>query len=161
MKYIEVSRKIKLSKKVSAQELKKAFVARLERTIEIETISDDSAYFKITGTTGTPEGITRHARLSLDINMSFNDDGDARILVSGTARTARSLTILYAFFFFLLMMVGLLPGSIETGYEASGAIDALVLLILGIYVTTDINKKLEEPKGYLETVLKSLDTTFS
>jgi len=161
MKYIEVSRKIKLSKKVSTTALKKSFVERLEKIIEIETISDDSAHFKITGTTGTPEGITRHARLLLDVNISFNDDGDARILISGTARTARSLVILYAFFFFLLMMAGLLPGSLETGYESSGAVDALVLLILGIYVTLDINKKLEDPKEYLETVLKSLDTTFS
>jgi hypothetical protein len=161
MKHIEVSKKIELEKKVSAEELKNALVSRLEKTIEIETITDDDSEFKISGTTGAPASFTRHARIELDVSINFDSNNKAaRVLISGYARTARSLVILYAFLFLALMLIGLLPGSIETSYEQSGAADALVLLILGIFIIVDINKKLTEPKEYLETALQSLDTTF-
>ncbi len=161
MKHIEVSRKIHLAKEVKPEELKNALVGRLEKTIEIETISDGLGEFKIMGTTGSPASLTRHARLDLDTHIFFDKkENVVRILISGFSRTARSLTILYWILFFCMLLVGLLPGSIETSAESSGAVDALVFLIFGIYIITDINKKLSEPKESLETALESLDTTF-
>lgn len=161
MKYIEASRKITLDQAVEPADLKKALVSYLEKTIDIETISDDEARFRITGTTGSPASITRHARvdLTIDINHSGKDK-TARIIISGYARAARSLVILYCFAFFLLLLVGLLPGFYETSQEDSGAIDALFFLIFGIFIVFDVNNKLFVTRDHLEAALHSLDTTF-
>ena len=159
MKHLEVSKKISLAKKVTAEELRAALAARLEKTIDIEKISDGNEEFSISGTTGSPGGLTRHARLDLDISIKF--DGNAvRVLISGYSRTARSLMFMYWLLFFLMLMVGLLPGSIETGGDSSGAVDALVFLIFGIFIVMDVNRKLAEPQEFLQSALESLDTSF-
>ena len=159
MKHIEVSKKIILSKPVDAATLKEALVERLEKIIEIESLSDGTESFSVTGTTGAPDSITRHARLDLDVSLRFEDD-IARILISGTARSARSLMVLYWALFLVMLFVGLLPGSIETSADASGAMDALVFVIFGIFIVIDINNKLSEPKENLSTALESLNTRF-
>ncbi len=158
MKYIEVSRKINLEKKVTPADLKKALVDRLDKIIEIENVSDGEIEFKVTGTTGAPSSITRHARIELDVEIHF-ENKLARIIISGSARAARSMSLFYCFLFLMFLLVGLLPGSIESGPD-SGPIDVLVFLIFGIFIIYDINKKLEEPKGVLEAALQSLDTEF-
>lgn len=159
MKHLEVSKKILLAKKVTAEELRAALVARLEKTIDIEKISDGNEDFSVSGTTGSPAGLTRHARLDLDVSIKF-DGNAARILISGYSRTARSLMLLYWLLFFLMLLVGLLPGSIETSGDSSGATDALVFLIFGIFIVMDVNKKLAEPQDFIKSTLESLNTTF-
>lgn len=159
MKHIEVSKKIILSKPVDAATLKEALVERLEKIVEIESLSDGLENFSLTGTTGAPDSITRHARLDLDVSLRFEED-IARILVSGTARSARSLMVLYWALFLVMLFVGLLPGSIETAGATSGAMDALVFVIFGIFIVIDINNKLSEPKENLSTALESLNTRF-
>jgi hypothetical protein len=158
MKHIEVSRKICLGKMVETVHLKKALVERLERVIEIEEVSDGEEKFTLKGTTGTPASITRHAAVDFHVDI-VNENKVARILISGYARTARSLMIFYSFFFLLFLLVGLLPGSIESGPD-SDAIDVLVFLIFGIFIIFDTNRKLSEPKDFLEDALQSLDTEF-
>ena len=159
MKHLEVSKKIQLARKVSSEELKAALIARLEKVVDIEKITDGIEDFSLSGTTGSPAGLTRHARLDLDVNIKF-DGNTARVLVSGYSRTARSLMFMYWLLFFLMLMVGLLPGSIETGGDSSGAVDALVFLIFGIFIVMDVNKKLAEPQEFLQSVLESLNTSF-
>ncbi|MCB9990393.1 MAG: hypothetical protein H6867_03305 [Rhodospirillales bacterium] len=161
MKHIEVSKKIDLAQPVAATDLKKALVAMLEKTIEIEKISDGDTHFNIKGTTGSPASITRHARVDLDVSISGNEkEKVARIIVSGYARAARSLIVFYSFAFFMLLLVGLLPGFYETSQEDSGAIDALFFLIFGIFIVFDVNNKLAVTREHLETALESLDTSF-
>lgn len=159
MKHIEVSKKILLGRKTSAEELKASLVTRLEKTIDIEKITDGVNEFSVVGTTGSPAGLTRHARVDLDVSIVF-DANVARIMISGYARTARSLMVMYWVLFILMLVVGLLPGSIETGGDRSGAIDALVFVIFGIFIVMDVNKKLTEPQEALETALESLNTRY-
>lgn len=159
MKHIEVSKKINLARKATVEELRAALLARLEKTIDIDKISNAMGGFSITGTTGSPAGLTRHARVSLDIDIKF-DANTARILITGYSRAARSLISMYGILFLLMLVVGLLPGSIETGGSHSGALDALVFLIFGIFIVIDINRKIDEPKHLLETALESLDTSY-
>lgn len=159
MKHIEVSKKIMLGKKTSAEELKAALVTRLEKTIDIEKIADGANEFSVVGTTGSPAGLTRHARVDLDASIVF-DATTARILISGYARPARSMMVMYWILFILMLVVGLLPGSIETSGDRSGAVDALVFLIFGIFIVMDVNKKLAEPQEALEIALESLNTRF-
>ncbi|PJB69683.1 MAG: hypothetical protein CO093_09875 [Alphaproteobacteria bacterium CG_4_9_14_3_um_filter_47_13] len=161
MKHIEVSKKINLGKAVAASELKKALSGYLGKSIDIEEISGEDTDFKIKGTTGYPSGLTRHARVDLNISVFCQDqDKTARVIISGYARAARSLIIFYSFAFLLLLVVGLLPGFYETGQEESGAIDALFFLIFGIFIVFDVNNKLSVTKENLETALNSLDTMF-
>jgi len=160
-KHIEVSKKIKLAKPVNPADLRKSLVDYLQKAIDVETMSDGETNFRITGTTGSPSSITRHARVDLTVDINYTGKEDtARIIISGSAKAARSLVILYCFAFFLLLVVGLLPGFYETSQEESGAIDALFFLIFGIFIVFDVNNKLSVTRELLETSLDSLDTTF-
>ena len=161
MKHIEVSKKISLARTASAAELKKSLVGFLEKTIEVESLSEGDSRFKIKGTTGSPTGLTRHARVDMDISIDYREDENmARIIISGYAKAARSLIVLYSFAFLMLLLVGLLPGFYETSQEDSGAIDALFFLIFGIFIVFDVNSKLALTKEHLEAALESLDTSF-
>ncbi len=159
MKHIEVSKKISLSRDVDVDRLKTVLMERLEKVLVVEKITGGSDCFQISATTGSPSGIARHARLDLSVAIGLEGDV-ARIIVDGYARPALSLTILYTVLFFFFLLAGLLPGFIETNADKSGAVDALVFLIFGIYIVTDVNKKLAEPHQFLESALESLNTTF-
>ncbi|MCB1556705.1 MAG: hypothetical protein KDJ15_05265 [Alphaproteobacteria bacterium] len=159
MKHIEVSRKIHLSRAVEPALLKDALLNRLQGAMEIETVSDGEEHFKLVGTTGSPSSMTRHAQVEMDVDMTL-DGNTARIILSGVTRPAYSLTILYTVLFLFFLFIGLLPGFIETSADKSDAVDALVFLIFGIYIVTDVNKKTSEPRELIEAALDSLDTTF-
>lgn len=159
MKPIEVSRKIVLQRPVSADDLKRRFVERLEKTIEIDSLGEGLDKFRITGTTGSPASLTRNARLDLDVEIIL-DGNVARVIVSGYSRPARSLSLLYWVMFFVVLLVGLLPGSIETSADTSDSMDVLVLLIFGMFIVFDVNKKLSEPHDFIKAALGSLETTY-
>jgi len=148
-----------MDKEISAEDLRSALIGRIEKAIAIEKISDGADHFSMAGTSGSPASLTRHARLDLDVEIKF-DKNIARILISGYSRTAKSLMFMYLTLFFLMLLVGLLPGSIETGGDNSGAMDALVFVIFGIFIAMDVTKKLAEPREFLETALESLNTSF-
>ena len=160
MKHIEVSRKIALPRPVAADDVKNRLVERLEKTIEIESLGEGIERFRITGTTGSPASLTRHARLDLDVDI-VQEPGALRIVISGYSRAARSLSYVYWTMFFVVLMVGLLPGSIETSADTSDSMDVMVLLVFGIFIVFDVNKKLVEPREFLETALESLNTMYS
>lgn len=159
MKHLAASKKIELKRKASAADLRAALVESLEDSLEISSISDGDAEFTLTGTTGSPASISRYAKLDLKVSIKV-DDETARILVSGYSRVAPSLTFLYLFLFIAILLVGLLPGFVETDADKSNAIDALFFLILGIFVIFDVNKKLAEPKEDLDASLEALNTLF-
>lgn len=159
MKHIEVSRKIELSKPATAAELKKILLERLEKAIDIEAVGDGLDAFSFSGTTGAPAGMTRHARVDFDVQIMI-EDRTARIIISGFSRMARSLILFYIAAFFAILLIGLLPGSFDTSAATSDAGDMLVLLILGIFITVDVGKKLAEPRDFLETALQSMATSF-
>lgn len=156
MKYLEVSRKITLSHPATAAEIKQTLIQRLERAIDIESIGDGDAHFSFSGTTGAPAGIVRHAWVDFDADLTV-DDGVARVVVSGYARMARSQAVFYTVAFALVLLLGLLPGAISTGYDSSDAGDVMVLLILGIFVMFDVGRKLIEPRELLEAALSSVE----
>lgn len=159
MKHIEVSKKIELAKPSTPEDLKKMLMNHLEKTIDVESVTDGDSHFKFRGTTGSPASLTRHSRVEFDVSINYQkEDSLARIIISGHARAARSLIFFYSIAFFLLLLVGLLPGFYETSQEESGAIDALFFLIFGIFIVYDVNSKLALTKEHLETALQSLNT---
>lgn len=159
MKHIEVSRKIVLQRPASPVDFKQALVERLEKAIQIDSIGDGHDKFRLTGTTGSPASLTRSANVDLDIAITF-DAQDVRLIISGYTRPARSLSVLYWAMFFTVLLVGLLPGSIETSADTSDSMDVLVLLIFGIFIVFDVNKKMAEPREFLATALDSLETIY-
>ena len=159
MKHIEVSRKINLTRAATADDVKRRLVERLEKTIEIDSIGEGVDKFRVTGTTGSPASLTRSARLDLDVEITL-DGNAARVIISGYSRPAKSLSYLYWIMFFVVLLVGLLPGSIETSADTSDSMDVLVLMLFGMFIVFDVNKKMAEPREFLDTALSSLETTF-
>lgn len=159
MKYLEVSKKIALTKKATQTDIKNAFLERLEKAFKVENVNKSKSGFSLIGKTGGCKSVIRHARVNVDVKVIV-DKGAAKVLVTGHSKMACSLFFSYTALFFLVLVAGLLPGSIETSGENSGAMDALVLMIFGIFIFYDINKKVSEPEKYLEAALKSLDVEY-
>lgn len=158
MKYVEVSKKIKLGVEASEEDLKQSLITRMRRTFAVDDLRDQPHNIHVNATTGGPGRMMRHARLNLNITVVKTHD-TARVVMYGYTQAAKSLLFCYSFLFFLVLMTGLLPGSVESG-EGSGAMDALVFLIFGIFIFFDINKRLVEAQEYLKAVLDSLETEF-
>ncbi len=158
MKYFEVSRKILLSRDVTEKSIGEALAARIGNAINVTNARERGNGFQITGTTGSPGAMVRHARVDLAASIA-KDKGVARIVINGHSRIAASLLAAYSFLFAMVLLAGLLPGSIASG-EDSGPMDAMVFLVFGIFIFYDINKKLVEPKEHLQSALDSLDTEF-
>lgn len=159
MKYLEVSKKINLSKNASPEDVKKALTERLKRAFLVTELNDAANGFEFTGTTGGPGKFTRHARVRMNTSVIL-DKGVVRVLMNGYCDVATSLMLLYSVLFFTVLLTGLLPGSIATSGEDSGAMDAMVFLIFGIFIFCDLAKKVCEPKEQLQSILDSLETEF-
>ncbi len=159
MKYLEVSKKINLTEAVSQEQLKQALIARLRRAFDVSDLREQEGSFHLRATTGGPARVMRHARVDLDVTVTKTKDA-ARVMVNGYSQVARSLIVSYCFLFLLVLLTGLLPGSISTSGEDSGAMDAMVFLVFGIFIFYDISKKLCEPKDHLQAILDSLATEY-
>lgn len=159
MKKIEVSKKIKLTKKVSEDDIKAAVFERLKRSYNVCKIIDNKKETRAVGTSGHSSFFGRHAKFDLAIDVQ-KDDTYVRIMIHGKSRMSRALLFVYSLLFLFILLLGLLPGSIETSYESSGAIDVLVFLIFGIFIFYDINKKVAEPREHLKAILDSVDAEF-
>ncbi|MCD8497612.1 MAG: hypothetical protein LRZ85_05725 [Alphaproteobacteria bacterium] len=159
MKHIQVSRRFKLTRDVTTEDLKSTLLDSLRSAFDIEKVEDSGEKLRITGTTGGRDSINRHARVNLDVRVMKQQEM-ARFIVTGTSGMARSLLIGYIGLVILVLLAGLLPGSIETSGVDSDALDTLVLMVFGIFIFYDINKKIGEPKEYLDSILQSLETEF-
>ncbi|HRQ60801.1 MAG TPA: hypothetical protein PLO23_04725 [Alphaproteobacteria bacterium] len=159
MKHVEVSRRFKLTREASVEDLKAALLDSLRGPFDIDSIEDDGDMLKVRGTTGGRDSINRHAKVDLSIKV-LKQQEMARIVVTGTSGMARSLLISYTGLVLLVLLAGLLPGSIETGGEGSDALDTLVLMVFGLFIFYDITRKVGEPAEYLSAILQSLETEF-
>ncbi len=159
MKHIEISRKINLGRAVTAEELKKTLMSRLENVIEVQETSGNAEQFHVSGSTGAPVSMTRYAQVDIDATIT-TDDSHARILLNGYVRTAPSLMILYGVLFFVLLCVGLLPGFVDTSIDGDAG-DALIFVLIGMFLVYDINRRLAEPQEQIESILESMNTLYS
>ncbi|MCD8563342.1 MAG: hypothetical protein LRY54_04775 [Alphaproteobacteria bacterium] len=159
MKYVDVSRRFKLTRDVSVEDLKTTLTEALRGAFDVDKVEDKGDRLLVEATTGGCDSINRHARVKLDIKV-LKQQEYARFLIRGTSGMARSLVITYVGLFILVLLVGLLPGSIETNGIDSNASDTLVLMLFGFFIFYDINKKVGEPTEYLESILQSLETEF-
>ncbi|MGB4108105.1 MAG: hypothetical protein WBK55_09985 [Alphaproteobacteria bacterium] len=159
MKYVEVSKKIKLGVEVSEEDLKQSLMTRMRRAFAVDELREQPHNLHISATSGGPGRMMRYARVDLNITVSKTKD-TARVIMYGYTQVAKSMLFSYSFLFFLVLMTGLLPGSVATSGEDSGPLDAMVFLIFGIFIFYDINKQLHEAQEQLKAVLDSLETEF-
>ena len=159
MNFIEVSKKIQLTKEATQEDIKQALLNRLRRAFKIDSLKEQDARFHFEGTTGGIKSLIRDANLKIDVSIIKNQE-TVRIIVEGYSSAARSLMALYSGLFFFLLLLGLAPGSIETSGDKSGAADALVFLLFGVFIFYDINRKITAPIEQLQSILNSLDTEF-
>lgn len=159
MKYIEVAKKIKLTRDVSERDVKQELLDKLQLSFDVKNLKEMDHGFQIDVETGSKGQVIKHSLSTLNVNVTKTKD-IVRIIIRGNSKVSPSLILWYSALFFLILLLGLLPGSIETSADKSGALDVLVFLVFGIFTFYDIDKKLNEIKNYLETTLESLNVEF-
>lgn len=156
MKYFEMAQKVGAN--ATDQVLKQALLDRLKHSFSVDKLQESANGFHFTATTGGGKSMVRNARVSGDVSIQRNGS-NVSVIMRGHSSVAKSLLFAYTILFFMVLVVGLLPGFIETS-EGSDAGDALVFLIFGIFIFHDIERKLEEPRTYLGDSLSSLGVEF-
>ena len=158
MTHIEASQKINTTKKVDLAELKYALTQRIRGAFHVETVGDGKDNFPIVA--GRKSNFFGGMLYSFQLNVLLKSDAKhARIVVNGNAEITQSARLLYTAGIFLILILGLFPGSIDTS-DSGGPLDTIVILIIGAFLIYDINQKLAEPQKYIEKILKSLDVEF-
>lgn len=159
MKYIEVSKKINLTKNATQSDLTNALQERLGRSFKMRKVTEYKSGFQAEAVTQGPGGMIGHACMDLNVQIKKEKD-TARIEIHGGSRMAGSLLFMYITMFVLVLLMGLMPGAFETSAETSEAADVLIFLLVGVFVFFDLEKKTSAPKEYLESALASLETEF-
>ncbi len=158
MTHIEASQKIATTKKIDLAEVKYALTQRIRGAFHVETVGDGKDNFTIVA--GRKSSLFGGMLYSFQLNVILKaDTKHARVIVNGNAEITQSARILYVAGIFLVLILGLFPGSIETGANG-GPLDTIVILMIGAFLIYDINQKLVEPQKYIEKILKSLDVEF-
>src|SRR5690606_38651629 len=104
----------------------------------IDMLQEHPGGFHLSGTTGGKRGFIRNVRATIDVRIVNKKDGNIGIVIHGHALVAQSLMVAYTILFVMIMVVGLLPGFVETN-ESSTAADALVFLLFGIFIFYEID----------------------
>lgn len=159
-----MSERIRLNHDQDISEVKKFLYDTLSQIIDLKEISPSNDYFFLKGTTGGMFDFVRKTRIYADVNMIVEEtknEKELKIFVKGNAVISYSMAFSYLVLFSLILFAGLLPGSIETDSENSTALDALVFLLIGFYIKTEIDKSLLEAEEHIRDTLKLLKTRFS
>lgn len=159
MKHVQYGEAFALKKNVTEDILKAQLKKRLESVFVIRKFKEDGESVAIDVTSGGPSSFVRHAAISAKVDLMV-EDGKARVVVTAAAKPATSLSAFYALGLLIVLLLGLLPGSLNTSWEDAGAADAIVFLVIGAYIVYDIETKLNEGCRLLGDVLRSLQVEF-
>ncbi len=157
------SERIKLNPDQDIAEVKSFLEETLSQVIELKEISTSSDHFYVKGSTGGLFDFIRKAKIFVEFDFiveKTKTDKELRVFVKGNTALSLSMAFSYLFLFSLILFAGLLPGSIETGSENSSALDALVFLVIGYYIKTEIDRSLIESEQHIIQSVKTLKTRF-
>ncbi len=163
MRNFLISERIKLNPDQDISEVKEFLEQTISQVINVEEISAGNEHFLVKGSTDGLFDFIRRAKVYADFDMLVEDVKTAkelRIIVRGNALLSYSMTMSYLLLFCLILFAGLLPGSIETGSEKSSALDALVFLLIGYYIKTEVDRSLLEAEDHMKNTIKTLKTRF-
>lgn len=163
MKPFLYSKRILIKPDQSLDDVKEFLKTTLGTTMDLTEVGPGTEQFTVQGTTGSLFDFIRRAHTSAEYTMMAEDTKNGRelrIMVSGSSSITYSLITVYLVLFLFIMAVGLLPGSIETSGEESDAIDALVFLLIGLYIKLDIDRGLKDASETMESALGVIETRF-
>ncbi len=163
MRNFLISERINIKHDQDIAEVKTFLQDTLNQVIEVKDISAGNETFYVKGSTGGLFDFVRKAKVFAEFDMvteNSKTENELRLFVKGNAILSYSMMAVYLFLFFLILFAGLLPGSIETDSENSTALDALVFLLIGYYIKTEIDKSLVDAEQHIRDTIKTLNTRF-
>lgn len=159
MKQFQFGESFALKKSITDDVLKAQLKTRLESMFKLSQFKDDGESVTVCGTSGGKKAWVRHGALSATVDVAI-EDGKARFVITGEIKPATSLVVFYSLGLLTVLLIGLLPGSLNTSGENAGAADALVFLVIGAYIVYDIESKLREARRMIEEVIRALRAEF-
>jgi hypothetical protein len=163
MKNFLISKRIRLHHDQDIGQVKDFLKNTLEQTIDVTEISPGNEHFYMKGSMGSLFDFVRSARIFAEFDMICEEsktEKELRIIVKGSATLSYSMAFMYFALFCIILFAGLLPGSIETGSENSSALDAMVFLLIGYYIKTEIDRGLHEAEAQFNSTLNVLGVRF-
>ena len=105
MKYIEISKTIDTSKKLELAEAKKILLERLENVIDVESVTEKTETFKVTGSTSSPGSLSRYCHVKLNVTF-MPEKGRLKVIISGHIDVTKTLLITYMLFVIAILLWG-------------------------------------------------------
>jgi hypothetical protein len=163
MKNFILSSRIQLDRDQDLEEIKDFLNNNAAQIIDISEMSAGINHFHLKGSTGSLFDFIRRAKIYAEFDMIVDDtkaSKDLRLIVKGHSTYTVSLTTFYMVLFIAILVAGLLPGSFETDWVNSNALDAIVFLLVGYYIKTDLDNALDEAEQAIKDTIKTLETRF-
>lgn len=163
MKSFLFSRKIVIDRDRDTDEVKEFLRTTLADNMDVTEMTPGEQEFMLKGSTGAVFESIRKASLNARFRIFTEEtktERELKIIVNGNTNLTWSLTITYIALFVLVLLVGMLPGSIETFGEDSTPLDALIFLLIGLYIKTDIDNSMREAESHLKQALEAVDVRY-
>ena len=152
MRHIEVSKKIITSSTVDAATVKYSLVQRFRNIFHIETVGEGLESFSVTA-----RGKVTSYFFQVNVVLKC-DSSRVRIIIEGKNDVGVPTKLFYVGSLLAVLALGLFPQVLVPPYGY--AIDAAFFMIVGGFIIYDFNRKLDEPQGFIERVLDTLEVEF-
>ena len=160
MRQFQISENFDIKKGSDIKIVRQQFEKRLGELFDILSIDEDAdGQISIQAFSGTKCSAVNSAEMNVKCDLMV-EDGKLRFMAGGSVRASRSQVILYTLGLFIVLLIGLLPGSLNTSWEDAGAGDAAIFLIIGGYIVYDIETKLMMTEQLMRDVVAALKTEF-
>jgi len=161
MSYIQAGQKIVGDKDLDLSEIKYAFVQKMRKAFQVETVGDGDESYSITAVGHADWGSAIVSPYKIDLDISVKGEGKtARVLIDGKAEITKATRIFYMISILLILIIGLAPGAIIDTSGEGTALDALIFMGIGAFIVFDINRKLIEPQVQINKILSVLNSEF-
>ena len=156
MRHIESSIRIKSAMPVEAAMIKQSLITRLRAAFHVETVSEGTGHFTVSAT-----GKATSYVFSLGVTVRTDDRG-ASILIDGQNEVSLGMRVFYLLGLLMVLGLTLLPlGGDEAQKQGDLILEAMFFLVVGGFIIYDMNKKMDEPQGIIDRLLKSVSDEFS
>jgi hypothetical protein len=156
MRHIESSVRIKSALPLEAAVIKQSLLTRLRAAFHVETVGEGVNQFSVAAT-----GKATSYVFSLGVTLRTDDRG-AGILIEGKNEVSLGMRVFYLLALLMVLGLTLLPlGGEEAKKQGDLILEAMFFLVVGGFIIYDMNKKMDEPQGIIDRLLKSVSDEFS
>lgn len=161
MRQFQISEHFKVKDGAELSVIKQQLDERIGDLFKIQDLKESNdGRIEFKAYSGAKDALIRHTEMHVKCDMML-EDGVLRIMARGQVKAAFSQTLLYSIGLLFVLLIGLLPGSLNTSWENAGAGDAAIFLIIGGYIVYDIETKLHLAEQLLRDAVDTLRTEFS